>query len=159
METQEIFDKLQAEFGDGIIEIGGESPGDKFIVAVPDGIVDICLYLRDNAELKFDYMSSLSGVQNKDNSFTVVYHLYSVSLKHRVVIKVNLPEESPKLPSVELVWRSADWHEREAFDLYGIEFEGHHNMIRILNPYDWEGFPLRKDYQGQEEYHGVRIPY
>ncbi len=159
METLEIFDRLQAEFGAEIIDTGGAAPGDLFISVNPERIVDICLYLRDSAEMKFDYMSSLSGVQNKDNSFAVVYHLYSVSLKHRVVIKTGLAEENPKLPTVERVWKCADWHEREAFDLLGIEFEGHHNMIRILNPYDWEGFPLRKDYQGQEEYHGVRIPY
>ncbi len=159
MDNNQIFDKLRAEFGDDILEIAGEAPGDSFIVINSQKIEDVCLFLRDDDEVKFDYLSNLSGVHNKDNTFTVVYHLYSMDYKYRVVIKANLPEENPTLPSVELVWRSADWHEREAWDMFGIIFEGHHNLIRILTPYDWEGFPLRKDYKEPEEYKGIKVPY
>ena len=105
-----------------------------------------------------DYLACLSGMDYGEE-LGVVYHLYSVELKHRIVIKLYVPKDAPKVATVERVWRIADWHEREAFDLFGVEFEGHHNLIRILNPYDWEGHPLRKDYVTPEEYHGIRIPY
>ncbi|HQQ11655.1 MAG TPA: NADH-quinone oxidoreductase subunit C, partial [Bacteroidales bacterium] len=77
--------------------------------------------------------------------------------RHKIVIKTEVPKDNPLLPSVERLWRTADWHEREAFDLIGVVFEGHHNMIRILLPYDWEGHPLRKDYQAPETYHGMKV--
>jgi NADH-quinone oxidoreductase subunit C len=89
----------------------------------------------------------------------VVYHLYSMKLKHKLVLKIVAPKADPKVPSVEKIWRSADWHEREAYDLIGIVFEGHHNLIRILCPYDWEGHSLRKDYIAPETYHGMKVSY
>ena len=85
--------------------------------------------------------------------------MYSITLKHRVVLKVLVPKDNSKISSVETIWKAADWNEREAYDMIGVEFEGHHNLIRILSPYDWEGFPLRKDYETPEEYHGMKIPY
>ena len=89
----------------------------------------------------------------------VVYHLYSMKHKHKLVLKVVAPKTDPKVPSVEKIWRSADWHEREAYDLIGIQFVGHHNLIRILCPYDWEGHSLRKDYVAPENYHGMKVSY
>jgi NADH-quinone oxidoreductase subunit C len=100
----------------------------------------------------------LSGLDSGEN-LTVVYHLHSTKLAHKFIYKVIVPKADPKVPTVERVWRSADWHEREAWDLIGVEFVGHHNMIRILCPYDWEGHPLRKDYQTPEYYHGMKVPY
>jgi len=78
---------------------------------------------------------------------------------HKLTLKVLLPRDNPVVPSVERVWRAADWHEREAYDLFGIIFEGHHNLKRILLPEDWEGHPLRKDYKVQEYYQGMKVPY
>lgn len=93
----------------------------------------------------------------------VVYHLYSYSLKHWCKLKVKTARwkdgvvgELPEVPSVSQVWGIADWHEREAFDLVGIHFTNHPNLRRILCPEDWEGHPLRKDYEFPLEYHGVR---
>ncbi|MGQ9819085.1 MAG: NADH-quinone oxidoreductase subunit C [Candidatus Kapaibacteriales bacterium] len=134
------------------------APSDPFIIVQPDKIVDICLELRDNPELDFDYLMCLSAV-DLGESLGVVYHLYSIGNKHKLVLKVIVPKENPIVPSIERVWRSADWHEREAYDLLGIKFEGHHNLIRILLPYDWEGHPLQKDYKEPEFYHGIRVPY
>ena len=158
MLAQEIYDALKANFGDAIIEIKDEKPSDAFIIVKAENLFDICLELRDNSEMLFDYLMCLSGVDSGD-SLTAVYHLYSFKYSHKIVIKTLVPKTQPDVPSVELVWRSADWHEREAYDLIGINFTGHHNLIRILCPYDWEGHPLRKDYVTPEFYHGIRVPY
>lgn len=158
MEAKEIFEKLQLKFGEAVIELAGEAPSDQWIKVDPSRIFDICLFLRDDDGLLFDYMVILSGMDYKD-SLGVVYHLYSFSHKHRIVLKAVLDRESPSLPSVEKVWKSANWHEREAWDMYGIVFENHPNLIRILTPYDWEDFPLRKDYKTPEFYHDIKIPY
>ena len=116
------------------------------------------MFLRDSEDLHFDYLVDLCGMDYGDN-LGVVYHLYSMKHKHRIVIKVIIPKDNPLVPTVENIWRTADWHEREAWDMFGIKFDGHHNLIRILNPYDWEGHPLRKDYQTPDEYHGMKVPY
>jgi len=78
--------------------------------------------------------------------------------RHRVEIRISADRANPKIPSVEQIWRMADWFEREAYDMYGIIFEGHQNMTRILCPDDWEGWPLRKDYKAPETYHGIVVP-
>ncbi len=158
MTANEIYDKLKSQFGDAIIEFTDEASSDPFIVVKTENLFDICLFLRDNEELNFDYLVCLSSVDYGEN-LAVVYHFYSLKYKHRIVLKVFVPRDNPKMPSVERIWRTADWHEREAYDMMGIIFEGHHNLIRILNPYDWEGFPLRKDYKTPDEYHGIKVPY
>jgi NADH-quinone oxidoreductase subunit C len=99
---------------------------------------------------------SISALDTGEN-LDVVYHLYSMRHKHKVVIKTSVPKDHPDVASVERIWRSADWHEREAYDLIGVVFTGHHNLIRILCPYDWEGHSLRKDYTTPEYYHGMKI--
>ena len=111
----------------------------------PDAIVDICAFLKENAGLEFDYLMSLSAVDWPDR-FDVVYHLYSVSHKHYVTLKSKIGKEQPTIASVTSVWKAADWQEREVYDMFGIEFEGHPDLRRILLEPDWEGFPLRKDY-------------
>ena len=158
MQAQEIFDKLKEQFADAVVELQGTAPFDPCIVVTSAKLFDIAQFLRDNDEMNFDYLVNLSGMDYGEN-LGVVYHFYSMALKHRIVIKVLVPKENPIVPTVENLWRTADWHEREAWDMYGVIFEGHHNLIRILSPYDWEGFPLRKDYVTPEEYHGMRVPY
>ncbi len=159
MNAKEIFDSLKAELGDGIIELVEEQHVEPFIVVSADTILEASLVLRDEPQFLFDYMVNLSGVDAKD-SFVVVYHLYSMKHKHRIVLKVILSDrENPTIPSVERVWKTANWHEREAFDMFGIIFDGHPNLIRILSPYDWEGYPLRKDYKTPETYKGLKVPY
>ncbi len=158
MTQQEIYNILKEKFGDEIIEFSHELPSDPYIVANRSKIDEICLFLRDEENLNFDYLVILSGMDYIEK-LGVVYHLYSIKHKHRLTIKVFLSKDDPHIPTVEKIWRSADWHEREAWDMYGIIFDGHHNLIRILCPYDWEGFPLRKDYKTPEEYHGIKVPY
>ncbi len=158
MNTQEIYDLLKKHFNDSIIDIVSPEAGDQFITVKPEKMLDMALYLRDSEILDFDYLTLLSGMDLGEN-LSVIYHLFSMNKKHRVTIKTYVPKEEPKVPTVERVWRAADWHERETYDMYGVIFEGHHNLIRILCPYDWDGYPLRKDYQAPEQYHGMKVPY
>ncbi|MEN6295870.1 MAG: NADH-quinone oxidoreductase subunit C [Chloroherpetonaceae bacterium] len=158
MLPNEIFDKLKIEFGEEIISLN-EDPGyEPSIKVEPTNLVDIMLFLRDEEGLEFDYPSCLSGVDLGAN-LGVVYNLYSMKRGHKITIKVEVPKESPDVPSCELVWRSFDWHEREAYDLIGVNFVGHHNLTRILLPDDWEGHPLRKDYVQPDYFHGMKVPY
>ncbi|MDF2518390.1 MAG: dehydrogenase [Sphingobacterium sp.] len=161
MTFEEIKLQLVSSLGDSIIvkeEIGGLQPA-LFIHAVD--LISVCSFLRDTEGLYFDFLSNITAVDYEDH-FTVVYHLSSLPYQHALVLKVELEgnrslDELPEIPSVTSIWRTADWHEREAFDLMGIYFTGHPDLRRILLPDDWEGYPLRKDYQEAEKYHGINI--
>jgi NADH-quinone oxidoreductase subunit C len=158
MLASEIFESLKSEFGEDVISLTEDAANEAFIIVKPERIVEISLYLRDEPKMLFDYMVNLSGV-DYPKILTVVYHLYSIKNNHRIVLKVELNKETPNVPSVEKVWKTANWHEREAFDMFGIIFDNHPYMVRILCPYDWEGFPLRKDYKEPESYHGIKVAY
>jgi NADH-quinone oxidoreductase subunit C len=110
-----------------------------------DEILDLCRWLRDNPEFDMAYLSFVSAIDWSDH-FDVVYHLASLVRGHAVVLKVAIPRNDPRIPSVTGLWQGADWHEREAYDLFGIEFEAHPNLRRIMMSPDWKGHPLRKDY-------------
>ncbi len=157
MNPKEIFDLLKKEIGDRALELVEKEHHDPFIVVSSDAIVEACLVLRDDPNTLFDYLVNLSGVDDKDK-FVVVYHLFSLQHKHRIVLKVYLDRENPHVPTVERVWRSANWHEREAYDMFGIIFDGHSDLRRILCPYDWEGHPLRKDYKTPDYYKSIKVP-
>ena len=129
-------------------------------------LVKICQFLHDTPELYFDSLSCLTAIDNgvEANSMEVIYHLYSIPHEYSLVLKVEVERNTeegklPQVPSVSSIWKTADWHEREAFDLVGIEFTNHPDLRRILLPSDWEGYPLRKDYKEQEEYHGIKVKY
>ncbi|MEP9411059.1 MAG: NADH-quinone oxidoreductase subunit C [Candidatus Brocadia sp.] len=111
-------------------------------------IVDIARFLKENEELDFNFLSDICGVDRveTDDVFEVVYHLYSIQKNHRVRLKVSVPPDEPCIPTVTGVWRTADWHERETYDMFGIKFDGHPDLRKILTPEDFEGHPLRKDY-------------
>jgi len=175
MNAQEIHAALTDKFGSEKITGNNFEAVDPWIEVAADSIVEVCLFLRDDPQLKFESLCNLSGVDyleldaKKAKKFPyephieVVYHLLSLTQQHRITIKVNLerwvddkPGQIPKVPSVSGVWSIADWHERETYDLVGIDFTGHPNMVRILCPDDWVGHPLRKDYEFPLEYHGVR---
>ncbi|NUO08226.1 MAG: NADH-quinone oxidoreductase subunit C [Candidatus Brocadia sp.] len=109
---------------------------------------DIAQFLKENKELDFDFLSDLCGVDRveTDDVFEVVYHLYSIQKNHRVRLKVPIPSDEPHISTVTDVWKTADWHERETYDMFGIKFDGHPDLRKILTPEDFEGHPLRKDY-------------
>lgn len=89
----------------------------------------------------------------------LVYNLYSIPYNHHIAIKVALDRNAPSVRTLSDIWRTANWHEREAFDLFGINFTDHPDLRRILLPADWEGFPLRKDYQHQDRYRNIKLNY
>ena len=157
MTTEEVLQALQKNFPDVSFELVETKP--ESAVRVPaERIVDIAAYLKETPELSFDSLMCLSGV-DRQGSFEVVYHIHSMAHNHRTVLKVSLPSEKPQVPTVSHIWRTAEWHEREAYDLVGVEFLNHPDPRRILLPDDWEGHPLRKDYQAPEEYQGLKVAY
>ena len=138
--------KLKEKFGDAVLE-ASEFLGQLSIVIAAARIVEVCESLRDDAETPFNYLSDLTCVHYPDNRatpFEVVYQLYSISKNERVRLKLDTSEQG--VESVTRVWPSADWLEREVSDLFGVVFQNHPDLRRILLPPDWEGHPLRKDY-------------
>ena len=137
--------KLKEKFGEAVLE-ASEFLGQLSIVVNADQIVEICESLRDDPETPFNYLSDLTAVHYPDNKatpFEVVYQLYSISKNERVRLKLDT---NGQVESVTRVWPSADWLEREVYDLFGVVFQNHPDLRRILLPPDWEGHPLRKDY-------------
>ena len=164
MSFDEIKELLQSKFGAESIIKGETTWLQSTLVIQPDKIAEVCLELRDNPKAYFDLLECLSGVDYglEENMFGVVYHLASIPYKTRLTLKVikyhdRTRESLPSFPSVSSVWRTAEWHEREAYDLIGINFENHPDLRRILLPDDWEGYPLRKDYKAQEYYQGIKV--
>lgn len=153
MTPAEIHTLLQKQFDSSIVEFN-EDAKDPYVVVAPEKIVEISTFLRDESSLRFDYLRSLGGV-DLGAELEIVYHLFSMTHRHDFVVKARVPRENPKTTTVESVWPAANWHEREAFDLFGIQFEGHSDLRRLLLPDDWEGHPLRKDYKEKADYRGV----
>jgi NADH-quinone oxidoreductase subunit C len=138
--------KLKEKFGEAVLE-ASEFLGQLSIVVDAAQIVEVCESLRGDAEVPFNYLSDLTCVHYPDNKaapFEVVYQLYSISKNERVRLKIDANERG--VASVTSVWPSADWLEREVYDLFGVVFLNHPDLRRILLPPDWDGHPLRKDY-------------
>jgi NADH-quinone oxidoreductase subunit C len=154
MTPREIHEKLRSRFGDAIGDWVEPEVGDERIDVAASALHEVCAALRDDEEFGFDYLRLISSVDRGDR-FSSVYHLYSYALDHEVVLAASLERETPSVASVVDLWPSAEWHERESFDMMGIVYEGNPNMKRILLPEDWPGHPLRKGYAAPDEYHGV----
>ncbi|WP_420316485.1 NADH-quinone oxidoreductase subunit C [Ekhidna sp.] len=130
------------------------------LIIVKEHIKSVCELLHAHDKLYFDSLSCLTGLDNgEENSMEVIYNLYSIPFDLHLALKVILDRPNPEVDSVSEIWRTADWHEREAYDLLGIKFISHPDLRRILLPDDWEGHPLRKDYEEQEKYHDVKVKY
>ena len=158
MTPQEIHDKLKGKFGDAVLEAKLDAP-QPWIRLSPDKTKSVAFFLRDEQSLQFDFMSCLSGVDYTDGNLGIVYHLYSMEHKHKIVLRATAPRDNPHIQSVSGVWGTANWHEREAFDMFGIYFDEHPDLRRILCPDDYPGFPLRKDFKVPEFYNGMKVPY
>jgi NADH-quinone oxidoreductase subunit C len=155
MKPEEIAALLVEKFGAKILE--SKSDGLlPFSVVEPVELPAVCEFVRRDERMQMDHLECLSGVDYKDR-IEVVYTLYSMNHRHRYTLKVRLPREKPAVHSVESCWGVANWHEREAFDMFGIVFEGHSDLRRILCPDDWEGHPLRKDYTFPKSYRDMPV--
>jgi NADH-quinone oxidoreductase subunit C len=159
MEPLEIVDRLKEKFLNEIVDVT-QFRDQVFVSIKKEKITEICRYLHDDPDIYMDYLADLCGVDypEKRHRFEVVYNLYSLKHNHRLMLKAQLSEDDPYIDSVTQVWNGANWHEREACDMYGILFNDHPDLRRILMPEDWEGYPLRKDYPLKgpegEEYKG-----
>ena len=173
LETEQIRERLKERFGDDVGEPAGggdKMAGDPWIEVAPARIAEVGLFLRDEEGLWFDSLMNLAGLDRsalkeyqkskepeaeQARRFVTVYCLHSMLHRHRITLKCFLPEEDPALPTVSDIWATANWHEREAYDMMGIRFDGHPDLVRILLPDDWDGYPLRKDYETPELYNGM----
>jgi NADH-quinone oxidoreductase subunit C len=155
MHAQEIYTALEQQFTGKVGNFKGEVLEPYLFVQTP-AIVEVCRFLRDHGGLNFEVLSDLTALDwPKEEKIQVVYHLFSYKHNHQIVLKVDLPRDNPKIATVEGVWKVANWFEREVYDLFGVIFDGHSDLRRIMLPEDWTGYPLRKDYVEQEEYDGI----
>lgn len=134
-----------------------EAHGEITIIVPQELIFTVCSFLKGWPEGRFDFLADLCGADRgveEEPRFEVNYHLFSTTKYHRLRLKVLLNEEDMHVQSVTAVWRTANWHERETFDLFGVIFDGHPDLRRILLPEDWQGYALRKDFplRGYEPY-------
>ena len=125
----------------------GEAMRDHTLLVPTEHLVEICTFLRDEPEFHFAMLTWMGGADYLPRvpRFECIYNLISLDHAMRFTLKVRVPEEQPRVPTVTGVWPTANWHEREAYDFYGITFTGHPDLTRILLPEDWVGWPLRKD--------------
>jgi len=154
MESQESFagtiqHLIDEKFPGQLIEVV-EQLGETTLVVRRERIVDILRFLRDDPQTHFDFLVDVCGVDYLEmgwhERFAVVYHLCSLRDRRRLRVRVPVPEGDPSIDSIVELWPAANWAEREVFDLFGIRFKGHPDLRRILNPDDFEGHPLRKDF-------------
>ena len=155
MTPEEIHGALSARFGDRIGPLMPAKTDAWALVAKPEDVPEVMRFCK--SDLAFDCLINLTGIDwNKKNQIEVVYHLWSYEKRHAFVLKVHLDRAAPSVPSIESVWKSADWLEREQYDLLGIQFPGHPDLRRIMLPDDWVGHPLLRDYKEQAEWHGIQ---
>ncbi len=141
--------KLRERFPDEVLSTKSFR-NETTVLVRPSEIVRVCRHLKEDPDLRYDFLSDLTAIDRfRDHPrFEVVYHLYSLQCAQRIRLKTQLDEGESAI-SVTSVWSTADWHEREVYDMFGIAFEGHPDLRRILMPEGWEGHPLRKDYPVQ----------
>ena len=141
-----VLKALQERFPQAVQEVSFHA-GETTVLLGKESLLEVCRFLKEEPSLRMDYLSNLCGVDfpDREQRFEVVYHLFSVSRRLRINLKVRAAD-GERVPSVTMIWRTANWHEREAFDLLGIPFEGHPDLRRILLSDEWQGHPLRKEY-------------
>ena len=159
MNPTQIAQRLSEKFGSAILESLPEDKHPRVHVNAKDWRA-IAEFLKSDEVMYFDFLLCLTSVDYvADNLLGVVYDLRSMTHRHEFAVKVLIDRDNPTCASVMDLWPAADWHEREAYDMMGIIFEGHSDLRRILLPEDWEGYPLRKDYVFPREYHGIPGTY
>jgi len=159
MDARAIHDRLAAKFGERVSAFQADALQPWTVVA-PDAVAEVAAFAKADLDLAFDNLMCLGAADYPKDTpprMELVYHLFSYTHRHLHVLKVMLPRDGASVPSVEGVWGVANWHEREAFDMFGIGFTGHSDLRRILLPDDWEGHPLRKDWVDPEFYNGMHV--
>jgi NADH-quinone oxidoreductase subunit C len=161
MTFQDISDRINSALGEQLVLSVDENASPKAIIIDANDLIEVMSFLQSDEQLYFDSLSCITGIDNGPEAKTMemVYNLYSIPFNHHLMVKVKLERESSAIDSLTQLWKTADWHERETYDLLGIYFNNHPDLRRILLPADWEGHPLKKDYQEQEYYRGVKVKY
>ncbi len=176
MTFPDLRDLLTAHFGPEIILAEDAATLQPHLLVPTARIAEVCRFLHENDQTYFDLLECLTSLDNgpgvatsESGTMEIAYTLYSIPYEHHLTLKIRFPRHSkesestpgdlPEVPTVSTVWRTADWHEREAYDLMGIRFTGHPDLRRLFLPEDWQGHPLRKDYTEQEAYHGIKVRY
>jgi NADH-quinone oxidoreductase subunit C len=142
-----VIEKLTSAFP-GVDLKTSEFRGELTVEVPREKILEVCRFLKSDPEVQFDLLADLCGIDmfTPMKRFGVVYNLYSLKNKHRIRLKTFVEEEDPRLTSVTSVWKTANWHERETYDMFGITFDGHPDLRRIYMPDEFEHYPLRKDF-------------
>jgi NADH-quinone oxidoreductase subunit C len=135
-----------------------------FILLSAESLLSVCKFLYANPLFYFDFLNCITAIDNgvEVGTIDVIYHLSSIPFEKSVVLKVQIDRglnAEGLIDSVSSIWRTADWHEREIYDFFGVKFNNHPDLRRILLPADWQGYPMRKDYEEQETYHGIKVKY
>jgi NADH-quinone oxidoreductase subunit C len=149
--SQNALKKLKTKFKAAIVD-SHERLGNETAIVAREKLVEVCQWLAADDKMAFDMLSDITAVdyQNRQPRYEVVYHLYSTTQKHRLRLRVPVEDGQECVPSVSGIWRAANWGEREVYDMFGIRFEGHVDMRRILLYDEFVGHPLRKDYPVQK---------
>ncbi len=147
MDNQTVLERLKTRFGDAIQE-SREFRGELTVVVPKERIVDICSFLKNDPDLSYDFLSDLCGIDmfTPEKRFGVIYNFLSLSNRHRLRVKTFTEEDHPKVPTLTGLWGTANAHERETYDMFGIVFEGHPDLRRMYMPEEFEYHPLRKDF-------------
>ncbi|MEO9967621.1 MAG: NADH-quinone oxidoreductase subunit C [Reichenbachiella sp.] len=158
MQVEQFKNLIDSKLGVGTVLSIDENTTPTAIVVAANQIAPVCQVLKDHPETLFDLLSCLTAIDNgpEANTMEVIYNLYSIPLEHALTLKVFIPRDQVEIETVSHLWKTADWHEREAYDLFGIKFMNHPDLRRILMPADWEGHPMRKDYVEPETYRGMK---
>ena len=166
MNAEEIIELLAPSFEPAIVLKKDPHAVPPAIHVPSRHIAEVCQILQTHDKTYFDHLACITALDNgpQSNTLELIYNLHSIPYNRQHMLKVlvareKLGEPLPEIPSISHIWRSANWHEREAYDLIGIHFSNHPDLRRILLPADWEGHPLRKDYTVQTQYHGIETTY
>lgn len=162
---EHIVATLQKNFGDEVFEETHPNAIQPYAELKKEYLHKVCYFLYSQPEFYFDFLNCITALDNgpEKGTLEVWYHLTSIPHEKSFILKITLPrgddDNLPEIDSVTSIWQTADWHEREAFDLVGVRFNQHPDLRRILLPADWKGHPLRKDHEEQEKYHGIKVKY
>jgi NADH-quinone oxidoreductase subunit C len=157
MTLAEIKVAIESLFPGTILE--NEELADHQVEFKGDQWLEVATFMKNDPDLSFDQLECITGFDTGvEGSLQTRYNFHSMEHRHKIEVIISHDRENPKVASIEKIWRIGDWFERETYDMFGIVYEGHRDLRRILCPDDCEGWTLRKDYEGQLDYHGIMVP-
>tara|TARA_B100001142_G_C14319189_1_gene649736 strand:+ start:489 stop:989 length:501 start_codon:yes stop_codon:yes gene_type:complete len=157
MTFEQIKNRLSDQFKSSVIS--NENLAENQVEVKGEDWFEVATFMKNDPKLLFDQLECITGIDTgEDKPLQTHYNLHSMEYRHKIEVVISHDRKDPKVASIEQLWRIGDWFERETYDMFGIEYTGHRDLRRILCPDDWEGWPLRKDYEAQESFHGIVVP-